>query len=64
MKLAILKYLILIVKISKYLFSGRYRIDHINQRSVQKVLEESLKIAQISKNASVHTFRHSFAIHS
>lgn len=52
-----------IYKPSEYLFSGRYRTDPINPRSVQKVLEESLKIAQISKNASVHTFRHSFATH-
>lgn len=52
-----------IYKPSEYLFSGRYRTDSINPRSVQKVLEESLKIAQISKNASVHTFRHSFATH-
>lgn len=52
-----------IYKPSEYLFSGRYRTDPISARSVQKVLEHSLKIAKISKNASVHTFRHSFATH-
>lgn len=46
-----------------YLFSGRYRSDAISSRSVEKVFCESLKIAKIHKNATVHTLRHSFATH-
>jgi integrase/recombinase XerD len=52
-----------IYKPKEYLFSGRYRTDAISARSVQKVLEESLNKARISKHATVHTFRHSFATH-
>lgn len=52
-----------IYKPKEYLFSGRYRTDAISARSVQKVLVESLKNAKISKNATVHTLRHSFATH-
>lgn len=47
----------------EYLFSGRYRTDALNPRSVQKVFVQSLKKAKITKNATVHTLRHSFATH-
>ena len=47
----------------EYLFSGRYRTDAITPRSVQKMLEQSLKKTGITKNATVHTLRHSFATH-
>lgn len=47
----------------EYLFSGRYRNDALNPRSVQRFFEQSLKKAKITKNATVHTLRHSFATH-
>jgi integrase/recombinase XerD len=48
---------------TEYLFSGRYRKDAITPRSVQRVMEKSVVKAKITKNATVHTLRHSFATH-
>jgi integrase/recombinase XerD len=48
---------------TEYLFSGRYRTDAITPRSVQRVMEKSVVKAKITKNATVHTLRHSFATH-
>ena len=48
---------------TEYLFSGRYRTDAITPRSVQRVLEKSIKQTGITKNVTVHTLRHSFATH-
>jgi site-specific recombinase XerD len=47
----------------EYLFSGNGRTDAITPRSVQKMLEKSIKKTEITKNATVHTLRHSFATH-
>lgn len=47
----------------EYLFSGRYRTNAITPRSVQKVLAKSIKKSGITKKATVHTLRHSFATH-
>lgn len=47
----------------EFLFSGRYRTDAITSRSVQRIFEKARKKAGISKHASVHTLRHSFATH-
>jgi site-specific recombinase XerD len=47
----------------EYLFSGRNRTDAITPRSVQMMLEKSIKKTRITKNATVHTLRHSFATH-
>jgi integrase/recombinase XerD len=48
---------------TEYLFSGRYRTDAITPRSVQLVMEKSLKKTKITKDVTVHTLRHSFATH-
>ena len=48
---------------TEYLFSGRYLTDAITPRSVQHVMEKSVIKAKITKNATVHTLRHSFATH-
>ena len=42
----------------EYLFSGKGRTDAITPRSVQKMLENSIKKTAITKNATVHTLRH------
>ncbi|MBZ9623682.1 site-specific integrase [Clostridium sp. FP2] len=48
---------------TEYLFSGKGRTDSIRPRSVQKMLEKSIKKTKITKHATVHTLRHSFATH-
>ncbi|MPM26483.1 IS91 family transposase ISTha3 [bioreactor metagenome] len=50
-------------KPKEFLFSGRYRTDAIKPRSVQRVFEKARKKAGVSKHATVHTLRHSFATH-
>lgn len=52
-----------VYKPKEYLFSGRYRNDSISPRSIQKMLGDSLKKAKITKKATVHSLRHSFATH-
>ena len=43
--------------------SGKPRRHHFSETSVQKAVKTALRNAQIVKNASCHTFRHSFATH-
>jgi len=50
-------------KPKEFLFSGRYRTDAIKPRSVQRIFEKARKKVGITKNATVHTLRHSFATH-
>jgi len=47
----------------EYLFSGKGRTNAISPRSVQNMLGKSIKKTTITKNATVHTLRHSFATH-
>ena len=43
--------------------TGKVRRHHIDPSSIQKAFKNALKEADIAKNASVHTLRHSFATH-
>jgi site-specific recombinase XerD len=48
---------------TEYLFSGSGGTGSISHRSVQRMLERSIKKTGITKKSSVHTLRHSFATH-
>ena len=43
--------------------SGKIRRHHITPNAIQKIVAKAIKRAGIAKQASVHTFRHSFATH-
>ncbi len=47
----------------KWLFPGQAANNHLTERTVQKVFEQTLHAAGIQRKASVHTLRHSFATH-
>ncbi|MBI1806837.1 MAG: tyrosine-type recombinase/integrase, partial [Ignavibacteria bacterium] len=48
---------------SGWLFPGHTADHHLAARSLQAVTERAVKAARITKNASMHTLRHSFATH-
>ncbi|WAG43774.1 site-specific integrase (plasmid) [Clostridium estertheticum] len=48
---------------TEYLFSGSGGNGAISHRSVQRMLEKSIKKTGITKKASIHTLRHCFATH-
>ena len=43
---------------TEYLFSGNGRTDSISPRSVQKMLDKSIKKTKITKHVTVHTLRY------
>ncbi len=43
--------------------SGEYRRYYLHETLVQKAIKQAVEKAQISKRASAHTFRHSYASH-
>jgi integrase/recombinase XerD len=46
-----------------WLFNGAGKSDHISTSSIQQLFQKAKKLANITKPASVHTLRHSFATH-
>ena len=47
----------------KWLFEGQKKDEHITVHSIQLMFYAAKKLAGITKPASVHTLRHSFATH-
>jgi len=47
----------------EWLFNGAKKNDHISTNSIQQLFHKAKKQAGITKPASVHTLRHSFATH-
>ena len=43
--------------------SGEYRRYHLHETHVQRAIRQAVSAARLSKRASAHTFRHSFASH-
>ena len=51
------------IKLTKEKGTGELRRYHLHERHVQRAIKEAVLKAKISKRASAHTFRHSFASH-
>src|SRR6185369_1509510 len=43
--------------------SGQERRHHLSESTIQKAVKEAIRKSRITKHASCHTFRHSFATH-
>ncbi|WP_408956122.1 site-specific tyrosine recombinase/integron integrase [Natroniella sp. ANB-PHB2] len=50
-------------KPKEWIFPGQKKGSHLTVRSVQRVFKKACKKAEISKDVSVHSLRHSFATH-
>ena len=50
-------------KPEKWLFPGQNSKEYITERTVQRVFENACIAAKITRKATVHTLRHSFATH-
>lgn len=46
-----------------WLFPGQASGRHLAERSAQKMFEQAMRMSGISKKASIHSLRHSFATH-
>lgn len=51
------------LKLSRDPRSGAWRRHHLNPDHIQRAVKNAIRLAQIDRNASCHTFRHSFATH-
>ena len=49
--------------IKEWLFPGIVPDTHLSIRTAQHIFDHALKKANIQKNASIHSLRHSFATH-
>lgn len=56
-------YLFPSIKLSQDPTTGLLRRHHMNEISLQRSVKKSAKLAQIEKNVTCHTLRHSFATH-
>ena len=52
-----------VYKPSTYLFEGQFKGEPYDNRSLQQVLKQALKKTGITKPATLHWLRHSFATH-
>jgi integrase/recombinase XerD len=50
-------------KPKEWLFPGEIRGDHLSERAAQEIFQEARKRAGITKPATFHSLRHSFATH-
>jgi len=50
-------------KLKDWLFPGRKEGKHLSTRSAQKIFKRACKMANIKKEVSIHSLRHSFATH-
>jgi integron integrase len=50
-------------KLSRDPRSGKSRRHHIDEKSLQRAVKQAVRLARVSKPATCHTFRHSFATH-
>lgn len=57
------KYVFPSVKLSKDPRSGFFRRHHLNHQSLQRKVKNAIRMADIPKNGSCHSLRHSFATH-
>ena len=57
------QYLFPAPQLSKDPRTGVTRRHHLTERSVQKAVRQAVKLVQLNKRVTCHTFRHSFATH-
>jgi site-specific recombinase XerD len=51
------------IDLTRVVATGEYRRYHLHQTQVQKEIRAAVGEARLSKRASAHTFRHSYASH-
>lgn len=51
------------VKLSRDPRSGEQRRHHVHAEQTQRAVKNAIRLAQVTRNGSCHTFRHSFATH-